>query len=117
MRLATFHVDVDLAEAHRVSLGSPPIHVLPERPAPEKVLQFLLAGLLPLNGHVALLNEPGIEVHRLPERVESVVRDNEDRRRWVEPRDHLAHEVVALAIDALDRIAEFCGQRFVVHRV
>ena len=109
-------VEVDLAEAHRVGLRLRPVHALEELAAAEQVLERLLLALA-VHHHVAVLHEPGVEVHLAAERVEAVVRhDHEDGvLRDLLPQP--AHEVVRPAVDLLDRVAVLRGERRVVHRV
>jgi hypothetical protein len=102
----SLQVDVDLSEPHRVGLGARPVDVFPERAAAEQVLQRLFARLLTLNRHEAFLHEPGVQVHRLAERMEAVVRDDQDRRRRIHARDDFADKLVAPAVDAFNGVAE-----------
>ena len=59
--------------------------------------RFLSASGLPLAGDEAVLHEPRVQVHAVLERVEPVVREDEDQRARLDPLQDLADQLVAAA--------------------
>ncbi len=111
------HVDVDVAETHRVGLRLRPVDVRPEFALPEELLEV---GLLPLASgqrHEAVLHEPGVVVHRPAPRGEAVVGEDEERVVRTEGLQRVADDVVHLSVRLLHRRRELRRLHRVVPRV
>ena len=118
LTFTAFEVQIHLTEAHGVRLRARPIDVFPELAAAAKeVVQRLVARRLAAQRHEAFLHEPRVEVHRLAKRVEPMIGDDQNRRRRLHARHDFADELIAPSVHSLDRIAEPCSKRFVVHRM
>ena len=95
-----------MAEAHGVRARAAPVHVFPELPAGEQVVEFLLAGLLSLKNHVALLDEPGVQIDGLAPGVKAMIRHDHHGRAWIDVFHDLADELIGTTVHAFDCVAE-----------
>lgn len=115
--LPALQIEVDLPETHRVGAGARPVDALPELAAAEQIVEPLLGTGLAVEDHVAVLDQPGIEIDPATEGVEAVIGHHHERGVLREFLLDLPHQRVCAAIDLLDGVAVLRGEDLVVHGV
>ena len=94
--LASFDIQIEPVEAHGVGAGARPVDVF------EPVAAF---GLAVFQREIAVLMQPGIQVHAARKRLESVIGDHHQQRVVVDLFHHAADELVHALVEILNHLA------------